>query len=678
MKIALFLSVCCCCLAVNAQAFPTVDYLPLRVDNSWTGVEDGITRTDSVTSEYVYFGYSANVVAIESTTGEKRYVVNDGTGLSQAGAYFPPSSDLPNGMTEVLNPPFVDLAADATLGETVTSNGTAKISTSYLSNTTTLSYTGSSTPEAFESVTIPAGTFTALRVEQELTIFGSTPFGYISSTMTQTLWLVEGVGLVKSETTTTDKGTAVTKTFQLSAYNVIIPDTTPDPFTIAPVSANVAPGAVVESDWIVISGIEAAAPISVTQGEYSLGYGMFTSQPGTVKFGDEVKVRQTAGSNWGETTSAILTIGGLSASFDVTTMAAMPSGNNVLYINSTSGYSNPGVKTLVSAESGYTIQVNSYPGVVQVYTDKDDQASYDWSWWTITFASFDEGPLLVGSYENAVRIPYAQSGSPGLEVSGTELGVCYILGGRFDVLEAVYTEEGQVEKFAVNFEEQCDWGGQTVLGQWRFNSSIPINLALQPTTTHFGAGWNLAGNSQTTPIQAAEHFGDASKVLSVWKWIPTQSTWAFYSPALANGGAEYAASKGFAMLVAINGGEGYWLDAAEEFNIPLPMGSAITAATLHEHLSPGWNLVSISDAFTPRQVNAAFGQAPPQPDVIPVNLYSLWTWDNTQNKWYYYSSALDAQGGTALTDYAGGQGYLDFMSEGKKVGQGIGFWVRMP
>ena len=677
MKIALFFSICCCCLAVNAQAFPIVDYMPLSVGNSWTGVEDGESRTDTtVTSDYAYLGYGGGAWVIQSTTGEERYVVNDGLGLGEGGASTPASPDLIYGTRMVLNPPFIDLAADAILGETVSSSGTADLTMGY--GSVTLHYKGASTPEAFESVTVPAGTFTALRVAQELTVFGSTPFGYLSSSQTQTLWLAKGIGVVKSETTTVDNGAAVTKTFQLSAYNVTIPDTTPDPFTFDPVTANVVPGAPVESAPIQVQGVEVATPISVSQGEYSINSGAFTSQPGAVNNGDWVQVRQTAGSNWGETTSAVLTIGGLSAPFAVTTMASMPSGN-LLYLSSPPGdYYWSGIKAIVSAESGHTLTLDSYPGEVAMSASNYGSSSTDSSSWWLSFHSPDGGPLLVGSYENAVWAPYAASGSPGLNVSGSEWGCPMTGGGRFDVLEAVYTEAGEVEKFAVNFEAHCAWEGQIVLGQWRFNSSIPIDLALQPATFHFAAGWNLVGNSQTTPIQAAELFGDAGKVLSVWKWIPTQSTWAFYSPALANGGAEYAVSKGFAMLIAINGGEGYWLDAAQPFDTPLPMGSAITAAKLPEHLSPGWNLVAIADALTPRQINASLGQAPPQPDAIPVNLNTLWTWDNTQNKWYYYSPELDAQGGTALADYTGGHGYLDFMAKGKTVGQGIGFWVRMP
>lgn len=105
------------------------------------------------------------------------------------------------------------------------------------------------------------------------------------------------------------------------------PDTTPDAFSFAPVTG-ATPGSVVQSAAISVQGIDAAAPIAVTGGQYSIDGGAFTSAPGTVENGESVVLRLTAAAGNSATTSATLDIGGVSASFSVTTAAADTGGGN--------------------------------------------------------------------------------------------------------------------------------------------------------------------------------------------------------------------------------------------------------------------------------------------------------------------------------------------------------------
>ncbi|MEW6445748.1 MAG: S8 family peptidase [Pseudomonadota bacterium] len=99
-------------------------------------------------------------------------------------------------------------------------------------------------------------------------------------------------------------------------------DTTPDAFAFPPVS-NVSPGSVVTSSTITVSGITAAAPIGIVNGEYSLGCGSaFTSSPGQVQNGQSLCVRHTASSAYGASVTSTLTVGGVSAGFTSTTQAA--------------------------------------------------------------------------------------------------------------------------------------------------------------------------------------------------------------------------------------------------------------------------------------------------------------------------------------------------------------------
>jgi hypothetical protein len=96
------------------------------------------------------------------------------------------------------------------------------------------------------------------------------------------------------------------------------PDTTPDPFTLndltgQPVSTSVT------SNAIIVSGIDTATAISIAGGLYSINGGVYTSAVGTVNNGDSVTVRLTASENHLTSVDAILTIGGVSDAFVVTT-----------------------------------------------------------------------------------------------------------------------------------------------------------------------------------------------------------------------------------------------------------------------------------------------------------------------------------------------------------------------
>jgi beta-lactam-binding protein with PASTA domain len=106
-----------------------------------------------------------------------------------------------------------------------------------------------------------------------------------------------------------------------------VPDNVPEQFGFSS-RTGVATGIMVESDIITVSGIAVPSLISISGGEYSVStdgganWSAYTANaPATVANGNQVKVRQTSSSGYSTTTSAVLTIGGISGSFDITTMA---------------------------------------------------------------------------------------------------------------------------------------------------------------------------------------------------------------------------------------------------------------------------------------------------------------------------------------------------------------------
>ena len=95
----------------------------------------------------------------------------------------------------------------------------------------------------------------------------------------------------------------------------------PTPFSFLTLN-NVDPSTEQVSNPITVAGTNVPTTISVSDGaEYSINGGPYTTVPGIVAPGAQVTVRLTASASYGTQVSATLTIGGVTASFDVTTRA---------------------------------------------------------------------------------------------------------------------------------------------------------------------------------------------------------------------------------------------------------------------------------------------------------------------------------------------------------------------
>lgn len=99
-----------------------------------------------------------------------------------------------------------------------------------------------------------------------------------------------------------------------------VTDTTPDSFTFSSQS-DVELSTVITSDEITISGIDSAAEITISSGEYSINGADFTNAEGSINNGDKIQVRVTSPDEQLTASNAQLTIGGVSATFTVTTKA---------------------------------------------------------------------------------------------------------------------------------------------------------------------------------------------------------------------------------------------------------------------------------------------------------------------------------------------------------------------
>ena len=190
-------------------------------------------------------------------------------------------------------------------------------------------------------------------------------------------------------------------------------------------------------------------------------------------------------------------------------------------------------------------------------------------------------------------------------------------------------------------------------------------------------GWNLLGNGVNAPISVPTVFGNSSNVSTIWKWDAASSKWAFYTPSLPDGGASYAAAQGYENLTTINPGDGYWINAKAAFTFTTSAASIYSASnfspTSPTALLGSWNLIAVGDAILPAVLNASYSASAPSAGSYSANVTSIWAWDATKAKWYFYSPVLDNAG--TLQKFLTDQGYLDFSTNNLKLQNGIGFWV---
>ncbi|MBC8141109.1 MAG: hypothetical protein H7Y38_06680 [Armatimonadetes bacterium] len=193
-------------------------YFPLRTGDTYTytlttrvngatSTSDFITRTgnvvtfngatayrqeDTETSGFVTSAAFVNVTdAGYAAYGSEEYAA---TGAVESSSRFTPPFVIP---TSVLN----GQAGNFSYTSTVTnSDGTSG----------TLTFSGTATPQGTETVTVPAGTFTALKLRIQSTITATQDGFSVTTNGDTTEYLVENVGSVKSDTTSSSTVAGIT------------------------------------------------------------------------------------------------------------------------------------------------------------------------------------------------------------------------------------------------------------------------------------------------------------------------------------------------------------------------------------------------------------------------------------------------------------------------------------
>jgi hypothetical protein len=132
------------------------------------------------------------------------------------------------------------------------------------------------------------------------------------------------------------------------------------------------------SNSVTLSGINATLAISASGGQYSINGGVYTSSAGAVNNADTVTVRQTSSAGHSTTTNTVLTIGAVSDTFSVTTLA----GNHAPTISGT-----PLTTTAEDASYSFTPTANDVEtGDTLTFSiiNKPDWASFNTSTGTLS------------------------------------------------------------------------------------------------------------------------------------------------------------------------------------------------------------------------------------------------------------------------------------------------------
>ncbi len=254
------------------------------------------------------------------------------------------------GKYQIDSAPFTSTSGTVSAGQTVKVSifssvnfGTTKTASITVGGVTgtfsVITLAADTTPEAFSFTAVTGAALSTTSVSNPITVAGVNTDAPISISsggeysIDSTTDFVNTPGTVKNAQVVRVRATSsnafntpvnvtltiggVTGTFTVTTRPA---DITPDAFSFAPVT-NAEPKAVVTSAAATISGIESAAKVVVSQGEYSINDGAFTGAEGTITNSQSIKVRGTASSSFSTASEVILSIGGVSTIFTITTRA---------------------------------------------------------------------------------------------------------------------------------------------------------------------------------------------------------------------------------------------------------------------------------------------------------------------------------------------------------------------
>ena len=304
---------------------------------------DAFTFTDQ-TGVALSSTITSNTITVSGINSAASISVTGGTYSINGGAYTSATGTITNGQTVSVR--HTSSASNSTAtNTTLTIGGVSDTFTS-----TTLAAGPDTTPDAFTftdqtnvalSTTITSNSITVsgINTAASISVTGGTYSinggAYTATTGTVT----NGQTVTVRHTSSASYSTATNTTLTIGGVSDTFTSTTlaftsdsvPDQFTFVD-QTNVAPNSVRVSNTITVSGINTAAGISVTGGEYSINGGTYTGASGTITNGQTVSVRHTSSVNYLTTVDTTLIIGGVADTFSSTTSGSGGGSGSTTYI----------------------------------------------------------------------------------------------------------------------------------------------------------------------------------------------------------------------------------------------------------------------------------------------------------------------------------------------------------
>ena len=251
------------------------------------------------------------------------YSINGGTFTAAVGS-------ITNGQTLVVRV-LSSAAASATTATTVNVGGVAatfSVTTAMATNSVPMPFIFNSISNAATSqpFTSNAATITGINVASPISIIGGSysinggPFtaalGSITNGQTVVVQLQSSATNATTTSATLNVG-GISGTFSVTTA-ALAGISTPAPFSYSP-QTNVAQTTLIDSVPAAISGINVASPVTIVGGLYSINGGAFTAAAGSITNGQTLTVRVLSSAAFGATTAATVNVGGVAATFSVTT-----------------------------------------------------------------------------------------------------------------------------------------------------------------------------------------------------------------------------------------------------------------------------------------------------------------------------------------------------------------------
>jgi hypothetical protein len=207
------------CAHAQTTSVGSSDYFPLAVGDSWTYQATGSFLGNPINSEMTF-----EITGTRNVAGTNCYVLQytiqgevNQQCLGWQGQHLFIYQKVQNGTDLELNSPQIELQLPLFVGQHWTWSG------SFLNYANSEITTGSMTCDVTQqsTVSVPAGTYQDYAVTVQLTT--EPTYDTPSATLTQKLWFVDGIGLVKEEDNISSGDSVITLSAELTQYNLVTP-----------------------------------------------------------------------------------------------------------------------------------------------------------------------------------------------------------------------------------------------------------------------------------------------------------------------------------------------------------------------------------------------------------------------------------------------------------------------